>query len=435
MSSLLAEVVSRHKAGEHIGVYSVCSAHPLVIEAAMRQALDDGTVVLVEATSNQVDQLGGYTGMRPEDFRAFCAEIADRVGLPMDRVVLGGDHLGPNRWQGLPSAEAMSNAEALVAAYVHAGYEKIHLDCSMSCADDPVPLGNDEVAARTTRLLGVAETAAAEGGQGRPLYVIGTEVPVPGGAHEELGELTPTTPEAALATLAAHRIAFSQAGLGEVWPRVMALVVQPGVEFDHLKVVDYEPGRTTELTRVLDEEPTLVFEAHSTDYQRPEAFTRLVQDHWAVLKVGPALTFALREAVFALEQLEAELVPVEERSGIGDVIDEQMLAHPDHWAGYYLGSEREQRLARRFSYSDRMRYYWPDPRIREALDTLVRNLRSTVIPVPLLSQYLPAQYERARAGVLEADPHELVVDHIRDALRPYAAACGAAPSTTQRRTS
>ncbi len=147
----LDEVVRSQKAGESHGITSVCSAHPLVIEASVRQALASGGTLLVEATSNQVDQYGGYTGMRPEDFRELVHGIATEHGLPLDRVVLGGDHLGPNRWRSLPPQEAMAEADILVAAYVRAGFTKIHLDCSFSCAGDPVPLTDDVVAERTAR--------------------------------------------------------------------------------------------------------------------------------------------------------------------------------------------------------------------------------------------------------------------------------------------
>lgn len=193
MQNHLWNTVQRHKAGEPVGIYSVCSAHPTVLEAAIRQADVDGTYVLIEATSNQVDQFGGYTGMRPSDFRELVYSIADETGFARDRVVLGGDHLGPNRWQKLSAEEAMINAETLVATYVEAGYTKIHLDCSMSCAGDPVPLGDDLVADRTARLLRVAEDAIARAGLATDvLYVIGTEVPVPGGAHLGRVDCDPT---------------------------------------------------------------------------------------------------------------------------------------------------------------------------------------------------------------------------------------------------
>ncbi|MEV7129168.1 D-tagatose-bisphosphate aldolase, class II, non-catalytic subunit [Streptomyces sp. NPDC093260] len=419
MQSPLSEVVRRQKAGQPQGITSVCSAHPLVIEAAVVQARESGGHVLVEATSNQVDQYGGYTGMRPTDFRDLVYRIAAESGLPLDRVILGGDHLGPNRWQSLTPDEAMERADALVAAYVAAGFTKIHLDCSFACAGDPVPLTDDVVAERAARLIRVAEETAGPERAARIRYVIGTEVPTPGGAHETLDALVPTTPEAARTTLEQHRKAFARHGIDEVWPRVMALVVQPAVEFDHLQVVDYRRELTEELRKVLDDEPTMVYEAHSTDYQTAEALTALVEDHWAVLKVGPGLTFALREALFALAAIEDELVPAAERSRLAEVVERRMLAEPARWEGYYPGGAAEQRLARRYSYSDRMRYYWPDPEIEMAQARLLDNLSAVDIPLPLLSAHLPLQYARVRHGELAARPRDLAVDHVRDVLRDY----------------
>ena len=423
MRSPLVDTVQRQKRGEPVGLTSVCSAHPLVLEAAVLQALATGGHVLVEATSNQVDQTGGYTGMRPGDFRELVHDIARRCELPLDRVVLGGDHLGPNRWRNLPAVQAMAHAEVLVAAYVAAGFTKIHLDCSFSCADDPTPITDDLAADRAARLMRVAEdTAASHGSVSELRYVIGTEVPVPGGAHETLEELQPTTALAARATLARHHQAVVEHGLADVWARIMALVVQPGVEFDRQRVVDYQRERTTELRQVLDDEPHMVFEAHSTDYQTVEALTALVQDHWAILKVGPGLTFALREALFALAAIEEELIKDADQSHLPEIVERRMLADPSQWEGYYPGTPDEQRLARRYSYSDRLRYYWPDPEVHSAQELLLSNLAAVEIPLPLISAHLPDQYARIRRGELSAQPHALVIDHVRDVLRAYARA-------------
>jgi D-tagatose-1,6-bisphosphate aldolase subunit GatZ/KbaZ len=425
---VLLDTVGRHRAGEAVGVYSVCSAHPLVLEAAVLQALADDTFVLAEATSNQVDQFGGYTGMRPTDFRNLVHGIADRCGLSRDRVVLGGDHLGPNRWTQIGSDEALANADVLVEAYVAAGFTKIHLDCSMSCADDPSSLTDDLVAERAARLAKVAEdTAVRKHGASGLLYVVGTEVPVPGGAHESIDTLTPTSPDAARVTIARHRQAFEAAGLRGAWERVIGLVVQPGVEFDHERVFEYQRDRTTQLQRVIDDSPRLVFEAHSTDYQTAERLTELVEDHWAVLKVGPGLTFALREGLFALAAIEDELVDAADRSNLVDVVEQQMLAHPEWWRAYYKGDARAQRLARRYSYSDRLRYYWPVSEIAAAKSRLLANLDARDIPLPLVSAHLPDQYARVRRGELTAKPTGLVIDRIRDVLRGYAQACRPAP--------
>lgn len=418
----IEDVVRRHRAGEAVGVPSVCSAHPLVLRASMRQALEDDAVLLVEATSNQVDQFGGYTGMTPADFRGFVRALADEESFPADRIVLGGDHLGPNRWQREAPEEAMPKADDLVAAYAAAGYVKLHIDCSMRLAGDPLPLPDAVVAERAARLIAVAEANRPKDGEA-PVYVIGTEVPVPGGAHETLGALRPTSPEAARETILAHQEALRVVGLGHVWSRIVALVVQPGVEFDHLKVVDYDRTRTTDLQRVLDDEPAMVFEAHSTDYQTPSRLVELVEDHWAVLKVGPGLTFALREALFALAAIESELVPEGDRSDLVAFMDRRMLEDPGYWQGYYEGDPEEQRVARRYSYSDRIRYYWADPDVEAVQRRLFDNLRRVGIPEPLLSQHLPLQYRAVREGVLAADPEALAIDAVRTVLRTYSAAC------------
>ena len=419
----LAETIRRHKAGEPVGIYSVCSAHPTVVQAAIAQAAADGSRVLIEATSNQVDQFGGYTGLRPAEFRDLVFGIADASGFARERVVLGGDHLGPNRWQRQSASAAMANAEVLIAAYVEAGYTKIHLDCSMACPDDPTVLTDEIVAGRAARLLRVAEDTAHREGSDGPVYVIGTEVPVPGGAHETLGRVIPTPADRARRTIAAHRAAFAELGLEHVWPRVVALVVQPGVEFDHLNVIDYERSATTELRHVLDTEEQLVFEAHSTDYQRPAQLRELVEDHWAILKVGPALTFAMREALFALAPIENELISRPSRSNLVEVVERRMLSAPEYWQAYYQGDPLAQRTARRYSYSDRLRYYWADDEVDAARQTLLANLDRIGIPLPLISQFLPAQYDRIRAGGLEPVAQSLVIDRIRDALSPYAHAC------------
>ncbi|MFV0406005.1 MAG: D-tagatose-bisphosphate aldolase, class II, non-catalytic subunit [Propioniciclava sp.] len=421
----LREIVQRNKAGDQVGIYSVCSAHPLVIEASIREATESGAILLIEATSNQVDQFGGYTGMTPADFRDFVFAIADAADFPRERLILGGDHLGPNRWQREDPELAMTKAEDLIRAYVRAGYTKIHLDCSMACAGDPIPLTDEIVAERAARLLAAAQDEADSSELTAPLsYVIGTEVPVPGGAHEELGTLTPTSPEAARKTIAAHQQAFAAHGLTDAWKSVAAMVVQPAVEFDHLKVVDYVSDQTTALQHLLPSEPNLVFEAHSTDYQTEQNLSDLVRDGWAILKVGPGLTFNLREALFALAAIEDHLL--EDRgahSRVIEVIDEVMVADPSSWESYYEGTPHEQQIARRFSYSDRLRYYLPHPRITAAIDTLFTNLDTVGIPDPLISQYLPKQFEQVRLGRLSPTARELVLDRVRDALRPYSAAC------------
>ena len=133
----------------------------------------------------------------------------------------------------------------------------------------------------------------------------------------------------------------------------------------------------------------MVFEAHSTDYQKPEALAALVRDGFAILKVGPGVTFALREALFALADIETELIAPEARSNLRDVVERVMLSKPGNWEKYYHGDDRQKRLLRTYSYSDRVRYYWADPEIDAAAQKLISNLTGIRLPENLLSRYLP----------------------------------------------
>jgi len=424
----LRALVSRHAKGTKAGpsgITSVCSAHPMVVEAALREAAASGTAVLIEATCNQVNQEGGYTGMTPVTFREQVHGIAEKLGFPRKQIILGGDHLGPNPWRHLSAENALARAEAMVAAYVTAGYEKIHIDTSMGCQGEPEHLPDAVTAERAARLAVVAEATAADAAT-RPHYVIGTEVPVPGGALAEIEHLEVTRPEAVAATLEAHRQAFAAAGAHAAFEAVIALVAQPGVEFDDRNVVVYQPERARELSAALNEMPGLVFEAHSTDYQPPESLARLVTDGFAILKVGPALTFALREALYGLDQIAAALDPSWCEHSLMTEMEKEMLANPGYWQSHYRGDPDEQRVLRHFSYSDRIRYYWASAASQEAVRRLLDRLTGTGIPEPLISQFLPSFYPRVTGGTLDATPRTLVLEAVRDVVRVYASACGAA---------
>ncbi len=407
------------------GIYSVCSAGALVLRAALAQARDDGSPLLVEATCNQVNHLGGYTGMTPEAFRAFAFSLAGEVGLAEEQVILGGDHLGPSPWRHEPALSAMAKAGAMVEAYVTAGFRKIHLDASMRCAGDPDPLPEETIAARAAALCARAERAHLRGPA--PVYVIGTEVPTPGGAGAEDAPLRPTSPADLERTLEVSRAAFLRAGLAGAWDRVIAVVVQPGVEFGDFDVHPYDRARSRPLSGAIARRAPWMYEAHSTDYQRPAALRQLVEDRFAILKVGPWLTFACREALFALEDVVRDLgstFPGHPVIALRDTLDRAMLKNPVHWRTHHRGTAEEQAFARRFSYSDRCRYYWTDPEVTAKVRSLLEALKAP-IPVQLVSQHFPLALDAVLDGTLKPDGEALVTHAIRRVLGHYAAACRA----------
>jgi D-tagatose-1,6-bisphosphate aldolase subunit GatZ/KbaZ len=427
----LLDIVRRQKRGEPRGIYSVCSANPFVLEASMLQARADGGIVCIESTSNQVNPEGGYTGKTPAAFAGTVRDIASAMAFPLERVLLGGDHLGPFPHQKESSSVAMGKAREMVRQYVLAGFAKIHLDASMRCVDDPEgALSARTATERTAGLCAVAEAAQAERPAESlpPLYVVGTEVPVPGGEQEKPDHLTVTTPADAQETLDLTRAAFAARGLEAAWERVVGLVVQPGVEFGDAVVFDYDRPAAAALRDFVETQDGIVFEAHSTDYQTEGSLRALVEDHFAILKVGPALTFAFREAVFALADVEREWLGHRKDvalSNIAAVLEDAMLKAPGHWTGHYRGDADGLRFARRFSLSDRIRYYWALPPVEAALLRLLDNLtRHGEPPWALLSQYLPAQHAARRAGALSADPRALVRHKIMEVTAAYARACG-----------
>jgi D-tagatose 6-phosphate 4-epimerase len=418
--SLLADLPRRHAEGRAAGITSVCSAHPTVIEAALRLGVETASPVLIEATCNQVNQDGGYTGMTPASFRAFVERIADAIGFPRADLILGGDHLGPNPWKALAPAEAMAKARAMVEAYARAGFEKLHLDTSMGCGGEPAALPDATTAERAAELAAVAEAAAPT----PPAYVIGTEVPVPGGATHALDHLEVTRPDAARETVAVHARAFAARGLDAAFARAIAAVVQPGVEFGNDDVIVYHPEAARALSATLADLPGFVFEAHSTDYQPAEALAALVRDGFAILKVGPGLTFALREALYGLDHIAAALDG--EPPALPAAMEAVMCANPVHWEKYLHGTPADLRRERHFGYADRIRYYWPEPAAQAALASLDARLAATLggrpIPETLVSQYLGALYPDVAAGRLLAEPHALQVGAVQRILRQYRAA-------------
>ena len=387
MSHPLLDLPKAFRAGRSAGITSVCSAHPVVIEAGLRHGLAVGQPVLIEATCNQVNQDGGYTGMTPADFRDFVLSIAGRVGYPTDRIILGGDHLGPNPWKHLAAEEAMAKAEVMIAAFAAAGFTKLHLDTSMGCLGEPIALADAVTAERAARLAAVAEVH--RNGAYDPVYIIGTEVPVPGGAVHGLDHLQITRPDAVATTYDIHRMAFDAAGQSDAFSRVIGLVVQPGVEFGHDDVIHYAPEMAKDLSATLGGFTSFVFEAHSTDYQTVAGLRQLVSDGFSILKVGPWLTFALREALYGLDAIADVLDGHAPRNQLMLAMESVMQAAPANWAKYYQGDATNLWVQRHFSYSDRIRYYWPDPAAAVAVADLRDRLAGRSIPAPVLRQYLP----------------------------------------------
>lgn len=422
----LKKLVTAQKSGKALGIYSACSANRFVIKAVIRKAIEDNSCALIESTANQCDQFGGYTGMKPQDFKDYVYAIAKEEGLDTSRIFLGGDHLGPLTWTHLSEEEAMKNAEDLIRAYVLAGFSKIHIDTSMKVASDDVStrLSDETIAARGVRLAKVAqeafeEYAAAHEDAYEPVYIVGSEVPIPGGSTSVVDTgVQVTKVEDFKNTVATFENAFMDAGLSKAWERVIAIVVQPGVEEKDSGCTEYDRTKAVDLCKAIKEYPNLIFEGHSTDYQTKIKLRELVEDGIGILKVGPALSFAAREGLYALAYAEKEAIEASKQSNFIEVLDNAMLENDNNWKKHYHGSEKEIAFKRKWSFSDRSRYYMQTNNVEAAIAKLMDNFKDGV-PLNLLSQFMPMQYTKVREGLLVNEPELLVEDRVANTIEEY----------------
>lgn len=430
MKHPIQQMMDQRREGKICGIESVCSANEFVLEVALKRSKLFNAPVLIEATANQVNQFGGYTRMYPKDFYEMVLKMAAEIGVPENHIILGGDHLGPLTWQNLPETEAMEKSETLVYQYARAGFTKIHLDTSMKVADDPEGLLSTETIARRGATLykaamkGYEELKAEKPDAMRPVFVIGSEVPIPGGAQEAEDTLAVTKPEAFRDTVATYRRVFKEEGIEDGMNDVVAVVTQPGVEFGDDQVFLYDHDAATELCAALKEFPEVCFEGHSTDYQSKECLKRMVEDGIAILKVGPALTYGLRESLFSLSMMEKELVPEEKQAHFIETLEKVMLEKPDNWKKHYHGDEKQLALCRKYSFSDRCRYYIGLPEVVESINKLFENLREYPIPMNMLHQYMPISYIKVRDGIIPLDPRELALDGVVAFMEDYEYAIG-----------
>ena len=427
----LKDIVKKQKDGKAVGIYSACSANEYVIQAVIEKAAKTNSIALIEATANQCDQNGGYTGMTPQAFMDYCLEIASIAGLDHSRLFLGGDHLGPLTWTHLNELEAMENAKVLIQHYVRAGFTKIHIDTSMKLAsDNPNDRLSDKIIAKRGAFLAkVANETYQELLQTNPnatppVYIVGSEVPIPGGqqsSSEDTG-MQITKVDDFKSTVETFKEAFKEAGIQELWDDVIAVVVQPGVEEKDAGCVEYNRNKAAELMNAIKDYPTLVFEGHSTDYQTKYKLKELVEDGVGILKVGPGLTFAMREALFALANIEKEVFHKTniKTSNFIEVLEDEMLKNPNKWEKYYTGTNTEQYIKRKYSFSDRCRYYMPLKSLQDAKNVLIHNLQTLdEIPLNLISQFMPIQYTKIREGLLKNTPEELIKDRICNTIDEY----------------
>jgi D-tagatose-1,6-bisphosphate aldolase subunit GatZ/KbaZ len=117
--------------------------------------------------------------------------------------------------------------------------------------------------------------------------------------------------------------------------------------------------------------------------------------------------------------MEKQLVPEEKQAHFIEVMEEVMMENPGNWKKHYHGTEEQLAIKRKYSFSDRCRYYFAQPKMQEAIKKLFRNLSEVEIPLSMLRQYMPQQYIKVRDGVLPLDAKELAEDCVVHLVEDY----------------
>ena len=435
MKEVFSRVREDRSRGSAAGLCSVCSSHALVIEAAVRLAGRTKKPLLIEATANQVNQHGGYSGLTANAFVDFVHRLCAQNTVDPGLVLVGGDHLGPYPWRGMPAEPAMLEAERLVRHFVRAGAMR---SISMRAWPSPmilvrrsIPVVPHRAPSGSVVLLRRKRVSA---GTRNRCTLLEPKCPLrEGKSQRSRGGLPPLL--RSLTTFAKQsrctsgssmrqRLMTHGTGLSPWW-------CQPGIEFDALTVYPYRRDLATGLVSALADFPGLLFEGHSTDYQSTSALRALVEDGFAVLKVGPELTFTLRESLFGLGAIEEELLGSRDgASRLRVTVLETMREKPESWKGYYR-EDALLPLRMTYGYSDRVRYYWNQPRVARAVERLFANLGQAEIPLQLISQFLPHLRPAPDLPSAARTPRELVLSIIEAQLSRYIEACTPAVSRAE----
>lgn len=359
---------------------SICTSNFYVLKATFRYFKEKDKNFLIESTSNQVNPYGGYTGLKPIDFVSKIRQISKEVGF--DKYFIGTDHAGTYPWRKGDKESAMKKAKELIRESVKSGYFKIHLDTSYPLKGEET-LSLKEIIEREMELCMVAEEEAKDL-ERKPVYVIGTDVPRPGGDVWKKSKVTPK--EELIEMLQEFKKALNDKNMESTWERVIAVVVQLGTEFGDKDISDYNSQKVKEIKEVMDDYPYLTLEAHSTDYQKISALKDMVRDGVGIFKVGPALTYAYRSALFSLSFIEDILFP-ENKSNFRKMLSEVLKEDNTYWKDYYAENISTDIII--YSFLDRWRYYHEKEKIQESIKILFKNFSDIEIPLPLIYDFFP----------------------------------------------
>ena len=346
-------------------VPSFCTSNIEVLKIIILYCKRKKLPCLIESTSNQVNQFGGYSGKTPQEFYNNIKKILKKNNFSSRNFYMGGDHLGPLPWKKKNEKTAVNNSVQLINKCLDSNYSKIHVDTSIKCINDKI-INHSIIFDRTKYIL---QNSKLKKKLGKTFLIIGTEVPLSGSNEKGKIKLTQINQinlevkkfKDLLKTLYKKKLKFG-------------LVIEPGMRFMHNSIqkpnfANFEPKRK------ISKKNNFVYEAHSTDYQPLGVLIKLVKNNFKFLKVGPELTYNYSRSLFLMEKIEKKYLK-NNFSKIKDNIMSTMLKDKKYWKDYYSGSSLKVKKLILNSKLDRMRYYLNKHKIKISINKLKKNINS-----------------------------------------------------------
>jgi len=392
LNEIIRTLIDLRQAGKaQITLLAVCPNSVAVLEAAIKAASLNNSIMLFAATLNQVDLDGGYTGWTPVEFVRQIHNLAVKYAWdgPLYPCL---DHGGPwlkdqHTLDHLSYEETMRRVKDSLVACLEAGYQLLHIDPTVDRnlpAGESVPLG--VVVERTIELIEHVERERKQRSLPPVAYEVGTEE-VHGGLVDYIRF------EQFLAFL---RDRLRAKGLMEAWP--CFVVAQVGTD---LHTTYFDPAASRRLYQTLSPLGSLAKGHYSDWVENPHEYP---VTGMGGANVGPEFT---AEEYLALKDLEnKEISLCRNRAGLEPAGFMQALqsavVESGRWQKWLLPEERSFDFTalkpdrKEWLLQTGSRYTWTDPRVMAARQKLYANL-----------------------SLARPDPHGYVVDRIVRVIDKY----------------
>jgi D-tagatose-1,6-bisphosphate aldolase subunit GatZ/KbaZ len=400
----LIEIAHRNCQGERIGIISLDALHPIVVEAYLLSALEDGFPAVIEVGAHSFSD----NRTTPSAFTNNINQIAEKVEFPLDQLIFSAYDLNLLVQMDTADQNEQKKISHIISEIIEGGFGIFGLNAS---------------GANFGELIRTIEKSVSENlGAHKPLYVI--DLP---GAQADPGRGSfsdPAENDAKIPHLIEEMLVDCEPNIKE---RILAVRMSLGRGHDGETVFPFSKHVFSDIhARLKAVFPNLLGAGH-IDHQPQSILSELVKAHFGYMRVGSELTYTMREAIFSLAMMENESMqgkPGVYLSNLMVELDKAMQFSPDRWSAYYPGNGFEQLLARKYSLYDRSRFFWDDEEVQEAWARLVQNFKSYPVPVTVLRQFMPDQYAHLVSGEIQNTPETLVLDKLQDILRRYSTACG-----------